>query len=137
MGKKMVILWALLALVVVGLGYIRLAPSDPTVWHRMPDSVQDRTFANGLVRVVETGPDGLAWLDAIATATPRTVRQFGTVGEGQVTYLTRTAVFGFPDYTTARQNGDRLEIYARARFGKSDLGVNQARVEGWIDALQP
>jgi uncharacterized protein (DUF1499 family) len=137
MGKKMVVVWVILALVVVGMGYIRLAPSDPAVWHQMPDTVQDRDFANGLIRVVETGPEGLAQLDAIATATPRTERLFGAVEEGLVTYVTRSAVFGFPDYTTARQSGDRLEIHARARFGKSDLGVNQQRVEGWIEALQP
>ncbi|MEP3332951.1 DUF1499 domain-containing protein [Sedimentitalea sp.] len=133
----MVIVWLVLTLVVVAMGYIRLAPSDPVEWHQMPDQPQVEDFANGVIRVVETGPNGLAELDAIATATPHTERRFGSVEDGMVTYVTRSLVFGFPDYTTVRQTGDTLEIYGRARFGKSDLGVNRARVEGWIDALQP
>lgn len=132
----MVIVWLCLTLVVVAMGYVRLAPSDPVEWHQMPDAPQDKDFANGVIRVVETGPNGLAELDAIATATPHTERRFGSIDEGMVTYVTRSVVFGFPDYTTARQTGDTLEIYGRARFGKSDLGVNRERVESWIDALQ-
>lgn len=132
----MVIVWLVLTLVVVAMGYVRLAPSDPVEWRQMPDQPQVKDFANGVMRVVETGPNGLAELDAIATATPYTERRFGSVEDGMVTYVTRSLVFGFPDYTTVRQAGDTLEIYGRARFGKSDLGVNRARVEGWIDALQ-
>ncbi len=133
----MVILWLGVTLVVVAMGYVRLAPSDPGKWHRMPDAPRAADFANGVIRVVDTGGDGLARLDRIAGATTHTKPLFGSVGEGMVTYVTRSVVFGFPDYTTARQVGERLEIHGRARFGKSDLGVNRARVEGWIDALQP
>src|SRR6056297_1047049 len=32
---------------------------------------------------------------------------------------------------------DVLELWARARFGQSDLGVNKARVEGWLAELRP
>ncbi len=133
----MVILWVCVTLAVVAMGYVRLAPSDPGKWHQTPDGLQAGDFANGVSRVVDTGDDGLARFDAIAVAEPHTKRLFGSVDEGMVTYVTRSVVFGFPDYTTARQAGDRLEIYGRARFGKSDLGVNRARVENWIDALEP
>lgn len=132
----MVIVWLLVTVVVVAMGYVRLAPSDPVIWHQVPDEPQDKDFANGVIRVVEAGPDGLAELDAIATATRHTDRRFGSLEDGMITYVTRSVVFGFPDYTTVRQTGDTLEIYGRARFGKSDLGVNGQRVEGWIDALQ-
>ena len=53
-----------------------------------------------------------------------------------LTYITRSAAIGFPDYTTARQDGDQLVIWARQRFGRSDFGVNRRRVDGWLDALQ-
>lgn len=133
----MILLWVLVAVIVVVLGYIRLAPSDPLTWHAMPAVTADRNFANGVTRQIETGADGLARMDTIIVATSRTVRLAGSVEDGMVTYVTRSRIMGYPDYTTAQQVGDLLTIHARARFGKSDFGVNQARVEGWIDALQP
>ena len=120
-----------------GFGYIRLAPSDPAQWHVEPVGDVDQTFEAGVLRVVETGPDGLSRLDAIARATPRTGVLIGSVEEGMVTYITRTRVFGFPDYTTVQQDGDTLRIHARLRFGGSDLGVNQKRVEERLGLLQP
>ena len=68
-------------------------------------------------------------------ATPRTQHLAGTVEEGMVTYITRSLVFGFPDYTTARLQGDRIEIHSRLRFGQSDMGVNAARLESWLAQL--
>lgn len=133
----MLVLWIVLALAVVIAGYVRLAPSDPVRWHRMPEGEVSRDMAHGVLRVVETGPDGLARLDTVARATPRTKVLAGSVEEGMVTYVTRSAVFGFPDYATAAQVGDTLKIYSRLRFGRSDSGVNKARVEDWLRALQP
>jgi len=52
-----------------------------------------------------------------------------------ITYVTRSRVFGFPDYTTVRQAGPQLEIYGRLRFGRSDLGVNAARIDGWLQSF--
>lgn len=131
------VLWIALTLAVVALGYIRLAPSDPAVWHRPPEVTADADLKGGVRRRLLTGPEGLARLDAIIRATPRTRVLAGSVPEGMITYITRSRVFGFPDYTTVRQQGDLLEIYGRLRFGRSDLGVNRARVEGWLSALQP
>ena len=130
-------IWVLALVVVVALLWIRLAPYDPGRWHVVPRTDNgDRDFRNGALRIVDTGPQGLADLDAVAQATPRTEVVSGTVEEGMVTFVTRSRVFGFPDYTTARQNGDLLEIYARSRFGRSDFGVNRNRVTGWLDAIQ-
>jgi uncharacterized protein (DUF1499 family) len=28
-----------------------------------------------------------------------------------------------------------LELYARLRFGRSDVGVNKTRVDGWLQML--
>ena len=76
-------------------------------------------------------------LDALVRDTPRTQVLAGSLAQGMLTYVTRSAFFGFPDYTTVRQRGAHLEIYARLRFGRSDLGVNRARVEQWLSALGP
>ena len=137
MGKLMILIWVLVAVVVVMLGYIRLAPSDPVVWNVMPQSVEaDKDFKNGVIRVVEIGSDGLTRFDEIAMKTARTKRIPETGQGSMVTYVTRSAVLGFPDYTTVRQDGEKLTIYARARFGRSDFGVNRDRVQTWIDALK-
>ena len=53
-----------------------------------------------------------------------------------VTYITRTQVLGFPDYTTAAQDGDLLKVYARLRFGRSDLGANKERINGWLAEME-
>lgn len=125
----------ILVLVVAMVAYIRLAPSDPGRWHVPPRADADRDLKGGVVRVVETGPDGLARLETIILATPRTHILAGSVKEGMITYVTRTRVFGFPDYTTVRQYGDTLRVHGRLRFGRKDFGVNKARVDGWLGQM--
>ncbi len=67
------------------------------------------------------------------------------VMEGIVTYVQRSAVFGFPDYISVRfvaagrsddgQLASTLVVFSRSRLGQSDLGVNGKRVNAWLDAL--
>lgn len=130
--------WALvLVLCLAGAAvWVRFAPSDPTRWHRMAEDMQPRDLGNGAVRVVDVEEGALAHLDAIIRDTPRTRVLAGAVTEGMVTYVTRTAVIGFPDYTTFRLRDGQIEIFGRARYGLSDLGVNAARIDGWLDALR-
>jgi uncharacterized protein (DUF1499 family) len=137
MGRIVIVLWVVLALAVVAMGYVRLAPSAPAQWHLIPPFEHSADFEGGAVRVVRTGPDALEQLNAVALATPRTTVLAGWVAAGMVTYVTRSAVFGFPDYTTARQDGDVLVVWARSRFGRSDLGVNRDRIDRWLEAIQP
>ena len=138
---------AVVALGFVGLqGYVRFAPVEPERWHvtpMMPDvGAGDWPLPNGtrVARDYEARPEEvLARLDRIAQADARTRVVAGSVEEGQITYETRSLFWGFPDYTsvTARSDGagTRLEIFARLRFGQSELGVNAARVAAWLDAL--
>ncbi|MCF6232197.1 MAG: DUF1499 domain-containing protein [Rhodobacteraceae bacterium] len=137
MGRKKMVLWILIGIAVVGLAFIRLAPSDVTQVHKPPEVSENKDFKAGVKRLIKGEPGGLARLHAIILGTKRTQVLAGSVDEGMVTYITRSAVFGFPDYTTVQQDGDSLKIYARLRFGRADIGVNRARVEGWINALQP
>ena len=135
MARTIVILVIIVSLLAIVVGYIRLAPSDPADWHDMPEITDDAERPGEVERVVETGPDGLARLADIALATPRTTLLAGSVDEGMMTFITRSRFWGFPDYTTARQEGEILKIYGRLRFGGSDMGVNKARVDGWIADL--
>jgi uncharacterized protein (DUF1499 family) len=129
--KRMLILGVVGLVIALG-AYIRLAPSDPADWHIAPQAETNQDLQGGVLRVVETGPEGLAALDAIARNAPRTTVLAGSVGEGRITYITRTKIIGFPDYTTVQQDGDVLRIHGRLRFGRKDFGVNKARVDGWL-----
>ena len=124
-------------LLLIGMtAWVRLAPSDPDRWHRMPEDVQAGDRGNGAVRLVENAGDRLAQLDAVIRGTPRTERLAGSLESHMLTYVTRSAGIGFPDYTTVRLRDGTLEIFGRARFGLSDMGVNAARIDGWLDALR-
>jgi uncharacterized protein (DUF1499 family) len=135
MSKPVVIACLILAALAVVIGFIRLAPSDPEIWHKMPRYAADQDFSGAAFRIRNTGPEGLAQLDAAARATPRTKVLNGSVPSGMVTYVTRSRVFGFPDYTTAQQAGDTLKVFGRSRFGDSDFGVNRARIKGWLSQI--
>ncbi|MBE1284573.1 MAG: DUF1499 domain-containing protein [Rhodobacteraceae bacterium] len=135
MGRLMTALLIILAIAVVAVGYVRMAPSDTGRWHQMPEFSEDKNFKSGVMRVVDAGLDGLQRLDVIITQTPKTSVLDGSVAQGMVTYVTRSKVIGFPDYTTVRLDGDQLKIYARLRFGRSDMGVNKKRVDGWLAQL--
>lgn len=138
---------AVLAAAIAGVAYVRLAPSDPTLWHVDP---RDGVVGMGAATVGVDAPvlfaqdpgDLLARLDAVAMATPRTVRLAGSVSDGRITYVTRSALIGFPDYTSVavapvEGGGAQLFMYARLRFGRSDLGVNAARLAEWRAQLGP
>jgi hypothetical protein len=142
--------FAALALGVVA-GWVRLAPSDPALWHVDPLTVAARGARNSYLlrdgagadgpalQVAMPAPEVAARLAAIATTTPRTQV---LAGQGDfVTWVTRSALWGFPDYTSIRVlpagSGASVAVFARARFGDGDLGVNRARVDAWLRQLSP
>lgn len=128
---------ALILVLVLGTAaYIRLAPGDPARWHVATQAIADEDFANGVRRVIAPGPGALERLDRIIRATPRTRVLAGSLPEGRITYVTRSRLWGFPDYTTVEQDGGILRLHARSRFGNSDLGVNRERADSWIAVLQ-
>lgn len=127
------VFYIILLVIFGGLAFIRLAPSNPAVWHVDPKVTADQDLTGGVRRRVPAGADGFDQLNAIVLATPRTDLLAGSADEGFATYVTRSKWFGFPDYTTVKQDDGVLEIWARLRFGKSDMGVNKARVDGWLD----
>jgi uncharacterized protein (DUF1499 family) len=138
----------LVAVIVVGLvAWVRLAPADPAVWHVDPVTVVKPAKSNNwLVRdgadapavTLSMPPDQvMAKLDAIARATPRT--ELLADDGGSKTWITRSALMGYPDFTSIRAEpvgqGTRVTLFARARFGESDFGVNRARAENWLAQL--
>ncbi len=131
--------------VVAFAAYVRLVPLNAESWHIDPDTAaspgglgHQHKFADSALYTA-TSSDILTSIVAIAEATPRTTLVAGSVAEGRLTFVTRSALWGFPDYTTVsaetQARGTRLAILARGRFGKLDLGVNEARVTDWLARL--
>ncbi|MBO6899091.1 MAG: DUF1499 domain-containing protein [Shimia sp.] len=131
----MTFLWVIIVLALGLAAYVRFAPSDPSKWHQEPQIAHDSDGENSVRRLVMSGRDGLSRFHQVAVGTPRTTVLAGSVDEGMVTYVTRSKLMAYPDFTTAYQDGDVLKVYGRSRFGRKDFGVNATRVEAWIDAL--
>jgi len=129
------LLLVFLALLLASFVWVRLAPSDVSKWHYVIENPQNNRFQAGLVEVLPNKADSFSELYKIAVNADRTVLLAGSIDEGMATFITRSKLWGFPDYTTIWINGDALAIHARARFGKSDIGVNAARVSKWLATL--
>lgn len=135
------------ALVVLFALYVRLAPSDPEFWHADPATAPGTGWSNEFRLAQGEGPTypvgagDLAWaFDRMAMAQPRVSRLAGGPEELWTTYVQRSLLMGFPDYVSVREvdlgdGGSTLVIWSRSRFGLSDWGVNQARVESWLAAM--
>lgn len=129
-------LYLLISLVVTFAAYVRLAPSDPSRWHISIPNEGNINLAGGAVRIVPNNPDVFEHLIKLMSKLPRTAVLAGTVEEGHLTYITRSKLMGYPDYTTIERSDETIKIFARLRFGKSDLGVNAARLEQLKGALE-
>lgn len=152
--------YALLAIIAIAAGlllYVRLAGHDASVWHVDPLTAPTPQTPNSW-RVVPAGTaaptagqvsalyaakpaDLMAALEKVALAEADTIRLAGG-DEGYVTYVQRTPLVKYPDYVSVRAidagNGQStLALLSRSRYGKSDLGVNKARVERWLAGLAP
>ena len=133
----------LIMAVLAAMAFVRLAPVDAARWHTSPTATgawNEVTPAKGAASLRLSPDKGapadlLARLDAIAMATPATRRLAGSVSEGRITWETRSALWGFPDYTTAETRPDGLYIAARLRFGADDFGVNAKRLRDWLSRL--
>jgi uncharacterized protein (DUF1499 family) len=56
-------------------------------------------------------------------------------------YIQRSALLGFPDTVVVRyveqpEGRSSLAMYSRSQLGRSDLGVNKARLERWLGKLR-
>lgn len=122
-------LWGIVVLALAGVAYVRLAPSDATRWHQPIEASENADTARGAIRVMTAAPEMLAVVDSAMRKLPRTEVLAGSVAQGRVTYITRSAFVGFPDYTTIEHTDGVFKAHARLRFGASDLGVNRKRLE--------
>ncbi len=148
-------------LAAVGAGIaVRQAGDDPAQWHIDPltstgtgnpnwyrvvpdDAPVDRDPKRDGTAVVYTqsAADGGAAFDGVARADERVEVLAGSAADGFVTYIQRSRLFAFPDYISVKfidlpEGGSTIAVYSRARYGRSDLDVNQKRVERWLAATR-
>lgn len=81
----------------------------------------------------------LAALKAVALAEPRT--SVLSEGPGKLELVQRSKLFRFPDFVTVESvamapGRSALAIYSRAKLGIRDFGVNRARIERWLAAIE-
>ncbi|TMV90150.1 DUF1499 domain-containing protein [Thioclava sp. BHET1] len=136
---KVVLIVAAVLICVIGAAdaYIRLAPINPDRYAvdglAKPPGNYPETGGFQAARTLDDPQAEMEALDGIIAGTARTTRVRGSAKDGYAAYVTRSALWGFPDVTTVWVDGDSLQIRGHLVFGKSDLGVNKARIEGWLD----
>jgi len=77
----------------------------------------------------------------VALAEPRTVLAEEDRAAHKLEFVQRSKTFRFPDLVSVEAvplgaGRTALAIYGRAKLGIRDFGVNRARVERWLAALQ-
>ena len=147
---------AVLLAAAAGYVVINTSSHDPARWHVDPATVRlsgkpneylaaprgtTADPADAETRLYPESPRALlARFDAIARAQTRTRVVAGDLDSLMITYMQRSRVFGFPDYLTVTavlmDGGAGLMIFSRARYGRSDFGVNRARVEAWLEQFR-
>lgn len=142
------VVFIFVAIVVAALAYVRFAPIHILKAHVEPQLGQpvkqaasvDQLKAFYVSQNLLGFPgENMRKMDAIIMRTPRTKVLNGSVSSGMVTYVTRSAVFGFPDLTTVKveptPEGTHMWLFGRAIYGISDLNKNKARLLGWLQQL--
>jgi hypothetical protein len=130
-------IWTVLVLAAIaGFGFIRFASTDVARWHKPIGDAESTNGEGWSARVIPASSDLLSDLHQGMLALERTELVAGSVTEGRLTYITRSKLIGFPDYTTIEQDGDQIKLYARLRFGRSDLGVNGKRLDRLIENVR-
>jgi len=156
MTLMVIVIAGVIALVGGGIGFVRRAELEPEEWHvdpltaPKPDTPNSYRVApsSAEVPVDSEAPtysvsasELASRFDGVALAAPRTEAIAGSAADGHVTYVQRSALWGFPDYVSVRfidngpEGGSTLAVFSRSRFGKSDLGVNKKRVTAWLASL--
>lgn len=135
-----------LAAVLAAAVWFRVVPMPADTWHVEPADVTPPSRPNHDLRVgarapvLEASPEVAAAMLADVAASEGAVIIAGDPASGHVTYVVRSAVMGFPDAISVRLvpvgDGTRIEMFSRARFGYSDMGVNTARMDRWIAAMR-
>jgi len=114
------------------MAYVRFTPVDASAGVGRPDAqpVGDYPSEGGFYVVRPTSDIKVSDLEAVITASPRTKKLATGVFE------TRSAVWAFPDITHFWEEDGRVHLSSHLVYGRSDLGMNKKRIEGWLADLR-
>jgi hypothetical protein len=133
------LLWGAVALVLIVVGIMAWARSVniPPDRHRLAGPIPEvgdhpEQGGFGAVRLADDPLSALTRLEAAILASPRTERLAGRAANGEASFVTRSAFWGFPDVTNIRSGEDRIEIRGHLVLGRGDLGVNRRRIGEWL-----
>ncbi|MFN3293265.1 MAG: DUF1499 domain-containing protein [Gemmobacter sp.] len=136
--KKVLNLLVALAILLAGiLVWVRVAPSDPAVWHVDPVTAPDPVTPNWARiapgEIVAPAGSLAPKVAAFLAAEPRVRVLAGAPAEGWVTWVQRSRLMGYPDYVSLRilpdgAGQETVAVFSRARFGQGDWGVNAERL---------
>ncbi|UWP87802.1 DUF1499 domain-containing protein [Aliiroseovarius crassostreae] len=135
------LLAGLVALAMLGVvalaGYSRWAPlpTGRLADHPGPQPRGQHTLEGGVKYVLPLGQlpqGGVARLLDLVRKTPRTEERPAADG---YSFVHRSRLFGFPDITRIWVADGHLHIHSHLVIGRSDLGVNAARLSNWLKLL--
>jgi hypothetical protein len=156
-GVIIIIIGVLCVLALIASVAIRRAGDDPAVWHVDPltststgnpnwyrlvppdaDVDSDLKRDGDAPIFTQSSTEVAAAFDAFVRAESNVEVLAGSAADGFVTYIQRSTLFGFPDYMSVKfieraDGGSTIAIFSRARYGRSDLDVNEKRVTRWVD----
>jgi uncharacterized protein (DUF1499 family) len=80
-------------------------------------------------------------VEAALAGEPRLERVAAEEGQGMLRYVQRSRILGFPDTIDVKvvpvpEGGAAVLLYSRSKLGRSDMGVNRARIERWIGLIE-
>lgn len=130
--------------------WVRVATDDVADWREDPAEIMasgalneyvvkpESEGADAVSPVYDETPESLlARVRDMALAEPRV--SLLDESDGVLTLVQRSMLMGFPDYISVRAvpvaGGAALYIHSRSRYGKSDWGVNEARISAWLGKL--
>ncbi|MGB1235819.1 MAG: DUF1499 domain-containing protein [Planktomarina sp.] len=93
------------------------------------------SFGGHRVTIPALSEDELATLLDLIQATPRTHEIENHLPDTRI-FVHRSLAWGFPDVTHVMLTQDTLTLDGHLVYGRSDLGVNKARIDGWLNGLQ-
>jgi hypothetical protein len=116
-------------------------PGSPNTYLLAPEGLCREAKADGAAPVYDVTAGRLrSEFLGLAIAEPRVSHTLADETGLYDDFVVRSAVLGFPDLVSVKfldvgKGRSTLALYARAVYGRWDLGVNRSRTQAWLKRL--